>query len=267
MQPASKSTGWSNAMDDSEPPTKIQAIELPEAESDEEYEAVPKKLRQISPPRTSVTSNLAPTPAAVDVFTQADEVILDAIAPNVTDDEWMRSRTNRLLDLIDPEDISAEQKATSNVVASVMVEPTSTTMEVINKVDVPAVDEEILEFEEDKPDPTIEAIKSNGRLFVRNLAYTTSEEELRGLFEQYGSLEEVCLYFIVFSFPCFHDEYPDRDSLCLQACDVNWTRILVDASCFLIAIKSALCVYHLMDLLEANKTYADTPSSGPNWRQ
>jgi RNA recognition motif-containing protein len=39
--------------------------------------------------------------------------------------------------------------------------------------------------------PTIDAIKENGRLFVRNLPYTASEDDLRELFAVYGTLEEV----------------------------------------------------------------------------
>ena len=51
MQPASKANNWATQpLEDAaiEPPTKIQAIELPDAESDEEYEMVPKKPRNSS---------------------------------------------------------------------------------------------------------------------------------------------------------------------------------------------------------------------------
>ena len=39
--------------------------------------------------------------------------------------------------------------------------------------------------------PSMEEVAENGRLFVRNLAFTCSEDELRQLFEKYGPLSEV----------------------------------------------------------------------------
>jgi len=39
--------------------------------------------------------------------------------------------------------------------------------------------------------PPMEEVAENGRLFVRNLAFTCSEDELRLLFEKYGPLSEV----------------------------------------------------------------------------
>ena len=189
MQPASKSKNWTaQAIDDpsSVPPTKIQALEVPEAESDEEYEAVPKQSRQRSPPKpivTPVTTSVASThPAAV------DEVMVGSTAPGATDDDWLRGRTNRLLDLMDPEDIPTGIGGLASTDINAVAE---TTVEEPNIEDTPAAEEENNEEEHEKPDPVIEAIQSNGRLFVRNLPYTASEDDLRKHFEPYGALEEV----------------------------------------------------------------------------
>jgi multiple RNA-binding domain-containing protein 1 len=42
-------------------------------------------------------------------------------------------------------------------------------------------------------DATMDAIRESGRLFVRNLPYTATEDDLRTHFEKYGTLEEVCI--------------------------------------------------------------------------
>jgi len=212
MQPASKSKKWATEVvddDTNEPPSKIQAIEIPEAESDNEYESVPKKSRKSSPPKPAAPVSL-PTQAVEETSTAEDQPMVDISAVNTTDDDWLRSRTNRLLDLMDPEDIAPAQ--TANV-------------EVVTAADEPIVEEEepaeeqdeIVEEEQEKPDPILEAISANGRLFVRNLPYTATEEDLRKHFEPYGSLEEVCIFTFLLFFPSCHcDEYPDRDSLCYK---------------------------------------------------
>ena len=220
MQPASKSKKWATeAVDDdtNEPPSKIQAIEVPEAESDNEYESIPKKSRKSRPPKPA---------APVSIPTQAEPMV-DINAINATDDDWLRSRTNRLLDLMDPEDIAPAQSSnTANVeVVTAADEP------IIDDEEQPEVVEE--EHEEEKPDPVFEAISANGRLFVRNLPYTATEEDLRKHFEPYGSLEEVCMFPLLSFLSCHCDEYPDRDSLCYKHLMRTGRIILVDASCFL----------------------------------
>jgi multiple RNA-binding domain-containing protein 1 len=192
MQPASKLKTLAKSMEDEsmmEPPTKVQALEIPEGESDGEYETVPQKPRKKSPPKVVV----APTPApiATEQPVALEEPTIDPMAPNATDDDWLRSRTNRLLDLMRPEDIVAGRTAGSS---SQNVEPVAETSASVDQPvgsnDKPA--EETLEDQgEENPDPTIEAIKSNGRLFVRNLPYSASEDDLRRHFEPFGPLEEV----------------------------------------------------------------------------
>jgi len=179
---------------------------------------------------------------------------------DVDDDDWLRSRTSRLLDLLEPEDLpiaSAEPLANPT-------EPLAHASAPPNSDAVPELDPEVDPANHDgecneTPDPTMEAIRTNGRLFVRNLPYSATEEDLRRHFEPYGSLEDVRQTISLCLILLYYDEYPDRDSLCLQACDVNWTRILVDASCFLKIIKLSLPAIPLRfyQLLTRN---ADPPS-------
>jgi multiple RNA-binding domain-containing protein 1 len=243
MQPKSKANNWAaqNTDDDfNEPPTKMQALELPEADSDEEYETVPKKPGQKSPSKPVVLAQPIPVqvPVPVPVSVPAPEPLAPGedvappLAADATDDDWLRSRTNRLLDLMDPEEITAGPVNTTSKDVAIVAGNAET-----GDPDIPVV-EDVPEKEKTEQDRTLEAISANGRLFVRNLPYSASEEELRKHFEPFGSLEEVRINFLRFlPFACFHDEYPDRDSLYFQVCDVNWTKILVDASCFLNSLR------------------------------
>jgi multiple RNA-binding domain-containing protein 1 len=186
MQPPSKAKKWGEVDESAmEPPTKVQAMELPEAESDEEYEKVPKKTRQKSPPKVAPVE--IPIPSVPETTVDETPAVAETPVPaEATDDDWLRSRTNRLLDLMDPEDIATTQRTSATV--------EDTTEDVVGEP--PAAEDEVMEDaqeDEEKPDPVLEAIRSNGRLFVRNLPYTATEDDLREHFAPYGSLEEVCI--------------------------------------------------------------------------
>ena len=181
MQPPSKAKKWVETDNATiEPPTKMQAMELPEAESDDEYEKVPKKTRQKSPLKAApiqIPTPPEPTPDDTPMRVEAPAPV------DGTDDDWLRSRTNRLLDLVDPDDMVAASPTHAEVEEKVQQETE----------EVPMYEDEVMEDvqEEDRPDPVQEAIRSNGRLFVRNLPYTATEDDLREHFAAYGSLEEV----------------------------------------------------------------------------
>jgi len=183
---------------DMEPPTKMQALELPEGESDDEYEIVPKKAGRtsISPQRTIPATIPTPVPVPTTQPDATEETLVVTPALDATDDDWLRSRTNRLLDLMDPEDIainpaSAENESVAEIKSSKPVAETSMIEDGPLQKLVSKTTEQPLEEDLDKPDPTIEAIKSNGRLFVRNLPYSATEDDLRAHFAPFGTLEEV----------------------------------------------------------------------------
>jgi len=206
MQPASKIKKWATdavETDTNEPPSKIQAIEVPEADSDNEYETVPKKTRKSSPPKATTP---IPVPASAVENAETpdpaeDEPMIDISAVN--DDDWLRSRTNRLLDLVDLDDLPAQQPQQTSEVANVGVVSEPTREEAtIDEQETFDEQNDFAEEEEDKPDPVLEAISSNGRLFIRNLPYTATEEDIRHHFEPYGALDEVCMFpLLIVSFP------------------------------------------------------------------
>lgn len=218
MQPVSKTKVWNSKSELDEPPTKMQALELPEGESDDEYEMVPKKARKESPRPSEVdtgaTKTVAPvTQLPVPIVPKVVEVIAEDVPSgdsaetsqpivglDATDDDWLRSRTNRLLDLVEGTDAAGIVSigAVPTVVDSTVVEKASAEvadveMEEKNEPDIkkPAIEEPA-----ETTDATMDAIRQSGRLFVRNLPYMATEDDLRTHFEKYGALEEVCFLLI-----------------------------------------------------------------------
>lgn len=210
MQAPSKIKTWAvesltNASE--EPPAKIQAIEAPGsgAESDDEYVAVPKKAKRkeassksVLPPEADAAAVPVQAPALVDSSNPNEEVSnpRNIVSQGLVDgDDWLRSKTSRLLDLMDPEEIKAQtaKSAPADDDNAMDIDQISVDN---GAADEPASVEEtprIAPEEEatQEEDPTLDAIRANGRLFVRNLPYSASEDDLREHFAKYGSIEEV----------------------------------------------------------------------------
>ncbi|KAI5467308.1 hypothetical protein BGZ63DRAFT_410311 [Mariannaea sp. PMI_226] len=195
----------------------IPATAVPEEESDDEYEQIPaprEKLRRIDPPEKVQPSTMQPSqPMDVDtplsgqpsadketaeVLEESKQADLDQAAPAATDDDWLRSRTNRLLDLVDPDDLeripvpdtttTATRQGDGGNVDDTPIVNTSAAKEVVSQDDIA---EEVAG--DSTPDDAVEAIRRTSRLFVRNLSYSTTEDDLRESFQKFGDLEEVHL--------------------------------------------------------------------------
>ncbi|EFR04410.1 multiple RNA-binding domain-containing protein 1 [Nannizzia gypsea CBS 118893] len=102
------------------------------------------------------------------------------------DDDWLRSKTSRLLGLLDDEDeMSAETwkgKPSEDKTAQTPV-PAKT-------YSTKAAIEEEEAVPEPPPDANIESIRLTGRLFIRNLPYNASEDDLSATFSRFGKIEE-----------------------------------------------------------------------------
>jgi multiple RNA-binding domain-containing protein 1 len=223
MQPKLKTKAQLEAQHMEEPPTKVQEMEVPEGESDDEYEIVPKKARKDLPkpavagapePVASHTI-IPPTPAVVpevadivveqpSATNEAAETVQPVIATGeVDDDDWLRSRTNRLLDIVEPEQlvVSVVDASTATIpppaptTTTNQSEATGDAMDIDEAPEAPnqTTSEQVTTPE--TSDATMDAIRKNGRLFVRNLPYSATEDELRMHFEKYGAVEEVCFFF------------------------------------------------------------------------
>lgn len=99
----------------------------------------------------------------------------------VSDSDWLRGKTNRTLDLQDPDAEPAESKAVQQLPSPISPG---------NSPAPPSPDEDADVREEKDTQPSLVDVP-NGRLFVRNLAFSASEQDLESLFSEYGRLEEV----------------------------------------------------------------------------
>jgi len=97
-----------------------------------------------------------------------------------TDSDWLRARTNRILDLVDVQEVPtrasdhavSEGSNNSSSGSYHESEPYMTALSHVGQHD----------FEESL---------ANGRLFIRNLPYSADEADLRNLFSKYGKVNEV----------------------------------------------------------------------------
>ena len=198
----------------------------------EEYEVVPQKYRTrrksdpketwASRPIQEKANGLRKEEATASAEVTVEESCQEPPGPIPTssDADWLRSRTSRLLGLLDVNDAPEQRASPKHEEVHTMpwnfgslgrLDESTETDEEASQAGASA---RVAASQERR-----ENVINNGRLFVRNLTYTTTEEELRQLFAAgaYGNIEEVILYF-TFLGVCIrissHDEHPDRDSLC-----------------------------------------------------
>ena len=207
MRPPSKSKIWENQ--DAEI-SRVSARSIPSAEdamkgaasSEDSREHMPKqRKREPQGEENAVMPAKPPVPVdvpSVDAGTMpndgdlSQEVSLEPLKESlvVSDADWLRSRTSRLLGLIDDDGVQPATlredaptgKAGLCEVAELVKEGTMSDASVQTDEEV-EVEGAVLEDD----------IAGSGRLFVRNLTYTTTEEDLRKHFEDqgYGNIEEV----------------------------------------------------------------------------
>ncbi|KAF4125145.1 multiple RNA-binding domain-containing protein 1 [Geosmithia morbida] len=126
-----------------------------------------------------------------------------APAPAATDDDWLRSRTNRLLDLMDPDDI-VPQPASGNADAQTSQPPPRSGGDGESSEDkvgretvdtsgdnAPGAINQGAQLGEPTGHTTVDAIRQTSRLFVRNLPFGATEDEIRESFGKFGTIEEV----------------------------------------------------------------------------
>lgn len=215
MQPNSKRAGGIAA--DSTPVVEdLPAPEIKATESDDEYEDVPT-LKKAGKPRASESARDAAPPATVvavpekplqddaenaPVYVEESQPPAPAPSKGATDDEWLRSRTSRVLDLLDDDDEPpplkppAPAQGDNEHGADAQMTGTDANHEPAEAAqpDAPEVEESASEpqkEEEKAEDAEIQTIRKTARLFVRNLPYSATEDDLNDHFGQYGPVEEV----------------------------------------------------------------------------
>lgn len=165
-------------------------------ESDGEYEEIPshKPKRQKEDGPIAIPTEKAAEPSAI-VTPQpvAVDTANTAQVADATDDDWLRTRTNRLLDLVDPDDPaltpvparpvqSAQPNRPSPPAEDVDMDRTSPSLETTGGPSAEQIEED---------NSTTGQIRRTSRLFIRNLPFKATEPELRHHFAKYGEVEEV----------------------------------------------------------------------------
>ncbi|KAF2868668.1 hypothetical protein BDV95DRAFT_118939 [Massariosphaeria phaeospora] len=204
MQPPSKKNIWTNNethMETAADPIVdvVEEVAAAEGESEDEYQVITKKPKGSLEPVAVVT----PQPilkAAADSEQGIPEVepdldeIMRTTTPDaplgdegpVSDADWLRSRTNRVLELVEDDEVPLPAKR---------VQASESRAKVDGPVELAIQDEHVSSPEDSKANDVStseeDKIRDTGRLYLRNLHYDVTEDDLRDHFAKYGSLEEV----------------------------------------------------------------------------
>ncbi|RKF62243.1 Multiple RNA-binding domain-containing protein 1 [Erysiphe neolycopersici] len=189
MQPASKN--------------KISAIQKPPFDSDLQTKALDdvspciekgneEHEKTVQNPRINEPEINTPKKPKLAITSELSNNVSKTRTLNLTDDEWVRDRTNRLLEL---QSLGETEQTAAKIEYENGLESNQ-----IDIAKVPTQNEDCLHessisqaTEENGIDPSVELIKKNQRLFVRNLSYTITEEDLESHFSSFGILKEVHL--------------------------------------------------------------------------
>jgi multiple RNA-binding domain-containing protein 1 len=203
-QPPSKNNAWTNGDTQIDVPvgTAEQTADstgAKEDESDDDYQVIAKKPKPTIDALTpvSVVEPVTDIPMLQTLVgtTVQDNPDMEGVEDSTTADQgpvsdadWLRSRTNRVLDLVaDDEEptpdapmpkVPREQRTLPQSEPEPVEQPVDAELSVAQQLEVPTSTE-------------VEKIRETGRLYLRNLHYEITEEELREHFSKFGSLEEV----------------------------------------------------------------------------
>ncbi|CAP93632.1 Multiple RNA-binding domain-containing protein 1 [Penicillium rubens] len=219
MGSSSKTRTWANDDEMIKPSVDtVPVINQPaqEQEDIQDLPSHPKKAKTEKPPMVAKAEQ--PEPMAIDkgeeeevqeTPEQENSAEPEVDTRPISDEDWLRSKTSRLLGLLDEEEQEEfdQQKAVAATTAPTKaVSPPSASgdespqrdeesrtaaIEKIapNTTDVDSITEATPE------DPNIDLIRNSARLFLRNLAYDTTESDLQPIFERFGKIEEIHVAF------------------------------------------------------------------------
>jgi multiple RNA-binding domain-containing protein 1 len=220
-QPPSKTKIWANGeshVDEANATAgdhAVPEVAVPDEESDDEYQVISKKPKVAAEP-TATSAPAQPPPAEepilepVAAVVDTGEVMEDvqeapaAEQGPVSDIDWLRSRTNRVLELVEDDEVPAASAPPSQA-------PAPAPQPLMDAED----SAEMVEAQPEPPQPTAEQpkdaapdeedkIRETGRLYLRNLHYEVTEDAIREQFSKHGALEEVSIHILSFSPPKPH---------------------------------------------------------------
>ncbi|QIW98103.1 hypothetical protein AMS68_003621 [Peltaster fructicola] len=192
MKPNQKKRAWESEFPAEEEILKpTDVVTATEEDENSEYEDIPRKAKR-QKSDTLPTENNTDTKAAVPEETQErqeqqEEVPNHTQYAGVTDEDWARSRTSRLLGLLD-DDEKDDQDVTPTLDAAESISEDETQPQLREEAETQ--DQPQSQGEPARP-TDVEAVRSSMRLFLRNLAYDVKDADLEAEFESFGSIEEV----------------------------------------------------------------------------
>jgi len=212
MQAPAKSKSWRDtAVEDHE--TTSPSISRPsktdediEDDSDEDYQAIIKPTKRQKEDYSEPVEDGTKHTRDVDVI-EASEHHLERNTDDVvrrdesqlaqSDADWLRSRTNRLLGLLDEDE--EEQYMSKQNDENASKSPIQKTKDDASEVVFNEAPSPGKQQKDNSPvNADEQAIRKSKRLFLRNLPYSVTEDDLREQFEPFGGLEEVrstlCFY-------------------------------------------------------------------------
>ncbi|KAK6440143.1 Multiple RNA-binding domain-containing protein 1 [Oleoguttula sp. CCFEE 5521] len=181
--------------------------------SDDEYDTVPTRTKRARIDSPSLEEAQTPPVVITEVQnpSEQEEIVEDAseaVVPEaITDDDWARSRTSRLLGLLDDEE---EERGTQPTAAPLSKDASDDESEKVDHIAkgttkqiarpptqtlTPPSDQdaglmtEVSASTRDGPVP--EESSSSMRLFVRNLPYDVTKDALQDHFAEYGHISEI----------------------------------------------------------------------------
>ncbi|KAF2719634.1 RNA-binding domain-containing protein [Polychaeton citri CBS 116435] len=181
--------------------TKEQ-VAIDEVESDDEYEEVPRKSAAKNEPTdpqeepTVQVSTAAEAPKGAQAEGERDDEGGEQRQKSSSDIDWMRNRTSRLLGLLDDDEeqnLATPRKAQDTITPTVAEGSTdpdigaASKAEPLSSIPTPPSDN-TPELEEVNAD--VETVRSTMRLFLRNLSYQISKDDIEAEFASFGNLEE-----------------------------------------------------------------------------
>ncbi|KAF2453523.1 hypothetical protein BDY21DRAFT_356157 [Lineolata rhizophorae] len=210
MQPRRKGNLWADegltAVDDGKQEAEqYHFVRGETGNSDDEYQTVPKKAKKGAkgkPLEDSENDQAVDEPSATSdsAANQAGDG-----AP-VSDADWLRSRMSNLPGLENEEAVEEEEEVSNDNAprpcGSTDFESDQERLNKESEPDASPAQREPVQHEEhhllengenSEEDPNIEAIRRTGRLFLRNLPYSVTEDDIEAQFSTYESLEEVHL--------------------------------------------------------------------------
>jgi hypothetical protein len=138
-----------------------------------------------------------------------------------SDNDWLRGKTNRVLDLMD---------GIPQNTPSAFLEPEEGSIEMNASQEVRDTEQRGKSSQNPSTSSLPNSSLSSGRLFVRNLPYTAKESDIEGLFSKYGHLDEVRLAKKPLSSLSYHDDRLIGTTYASHVMSFQRS-ILVDISC------------------------------------